>query len=247
MATRSVVLAARPGRIRQIIENPLPYPRDPRTQGFQRLVDQIHAVITETEIPDEPAPPPSGVAPSRQGAWEPLPEATASEVVGLLEVLDDRGGKENVFSLAEDLGREFGVVIGVVKAAELLDLADTPKQDVVLTDNGKKFLKLSVPDRKRWLRSAVLDLRIFADTLDAIGKADGRSLDEDVLRSSLALRLPYENGDRVFNTLVNWGRYADLFDHDPVRGRLYIEQSQVDQTPPEGMPQVPPQGPPGAA
>ncbi len=246
MATRIVVMAARPGRIRQIIENPLPYPRDPRAQGFQRLVDQIHAVITETDLPDEPPAPAPGVHPVRKGAWEPLPEASGSEIVGLLEVLDDRGGAENVFSLAEDLGREFGIVIGVVKAAELLDLADTPKQDVVLTDNGKKFLKLSVPERKRWFRGAVLELRIFTDTLDAIGKSEGRSLDEDVLRSLLALRLPYENGERVFNTLVNWGRYADLFDHDPVRGRLFVEQSQVERTPPEGVPPVPPAEPPSA-
>jgi NitT/TauT family transport system ATP-binding protein len=227
MATRIVVLAARPGRIRQIIENQLPYPRDPRAPGFMRLVDQIHAVITETDLPDEPAHPAAVMHPSRAGAWEPLPDASGSEVVGLLEVLDDRGGTENVFSLAEDLGREFGVLIAVVKAAELLDLADTPKQDVVLTDAGRKFLKLSVPERKRAFREAALGLRIFNDTLEAIEKAPARSLDEDVIRSLVALRLPYENGDRVFNTLVNWGRYADLFDHDAGRGLLYIEQSQV--------------------
>ena len=29
--------------------------------------------------------------------------------------------------------------------------------------------------------------------------------------------------ERVFNTLVNWGRYTDLFDHDPIRGRLFID------------------------
>src|SRR5437660_1397828 len=34
MATRIVVLAAHPGRIRTIIENKLPYPRDPRSKDF---------------------------------------------------------------------------------------------------------------------------------------------------------------------------------------------------------------------
>ena len=223
MATRIVVMAARPGRIRTIVENSLPFPRDPRAPGFGRLVDQIHAVITETEIPDEPPAPAAGVHPSRPGAWEPLPEANVSEVVGLLEVLDDRGGRENVFALAEDLGREFGIILGVVKAAELLDLADTPKQDVVLTDAGKRFLKLSVPERKKAFREAMLSLRIFSETVDQIGRAPERSLDEDVVRSSVALRLPYEDGERVFNTLVNWGRYTDLFDHDPIRGRLFID------------------------
>jgi NitT/TauT family transport system ATP-binding protein len=241
MATRIVVLAARPGRIRTIVENPLPYPRDPRAPGFLRLVDQIHAVITETEIPDAPpdqAPAPGPVEgrtpagvgagpgaaahPARPAAWEPLPEATASEVIGLLQVLGARGGTENVFELADDLGREFGVILGVVKAAELLDLVDTPKQDVELTEAGRAFLAMSPAERSKSFREHVGQLRIFHDVLEQLKATEGQPLDEDVVRSTIALRLPYEDGERVFNTLVNWGRYADLFDRDPARGLLYL-------------------------
>src|SRR5579871_2391885 len=101
MATRIVVMAARPGRVRTIIDNPLPFPRDYRAREFQRLVDSIHAIITEAEMPDEaPAPP----AAARKPVWEPLPDASASEVIGLLEILDDRGGRENVFQLVDDIG-----------------------------------------------------------------------------------------------------------------------------------------------
>src|SRR5690349_20033842 len=56
MATRIIVMGAKPGRIRRVIENRLPYPRDYRAPAFLRLVDVIHAVITETELPDAPAP-----------------------------------------------------------------------------------------------------------------------------------------------------------------------------------------------
>lgn len=41
--------------------------------------------------------------------------------------------------------------------------------------------------------------------------------------SSLALRLPYEDPERLFRTLVNWGRHADLFDHDVERKKLFVE------------------------
>jgi NitT/TauT family transport system ATP-binding protein len=216
MATRIVVLAARPGRIRRIFENTLPYPRDYRAPAFQRLVDQIHAVITETEIPDVPEPPVST-------AWEPLPAAGASEVIGLLEVLDDRGGRENVFALAEDLGREFGKVLNVVKAAELLGFVDTPKQDVELADEGRAFLRASVPERKKLFREAVLQLRIVRDVLEKIRLAGGK-LDDDVVLSSVALRLPYEDPERLLHTMVGWARNADLFDYDPERHVLFVDE-----------------------
>jgi NitT/TauT family transport system ATP-binding protein len=216
MATRIVVLAARPGRIRRIFENTLPYPRDYRAPALQRLVDQIHAVITETEIPDLPEAPVST-------AWEPLPAAGASEVIGLLEVLDDRGGRENVFALAEDLGREFGKVLNVVKAAELLGFVDTPKQDVVLADEGRAFLRASVPERKKLFREAVLQLRIVRDVLEKIRLAGGK-LDDDVVLSSVALRLPYEDPERLLHTMVGWARNADLFDYDPERHLLFVDE-----------------------
>ncbi|HEX7703966.1 MAG TPA: nitrate/sulfonate/bicarbonate ABC transporter ATP-binding protein [Kofleriaceae bacterium] len=219
MATRIVVMAAKPGRIRRIIENPLPYPRDYRSPAFQRLVDEIHAIITEIEMPDHPV---AEVA-RRKPTWEPLPDASASEVTGLLEILDDHGGQDDVFDLVEHIGHEFSKVLAVVKAAELLDVVDTPKQDVVLTDAGKRFLQASVPERKVMFRDLVKSLHIFEDVLGLLARAEQHEIDEDLVMSSLALRLPYEDPDRLFRTLVNWGRHADLFDHDVERKKLFIE------------------------
>ena len=83
MATRIVVMAARPGRVRRIFENKLPYPRDYRAPAFQRLVDEIHGVITEAEIPDAPAAAPTHAqakAQPRTQVWEPLPDAGPGEI-----------------------------------------------------------------------------------------------------------------------------------------------------------------------
>jgi NitT/TauT family transport system ATP-binding protein len=214
-------MAAKPGRERRIIENKLPYPRNYRAPQFQRLVDEIHAVITETELPDvTPQPVPGG---PKRPSWEPLPDATISEIIGLLEVLGRRGGQENAFDLVEDLGQDFGKIMAVVKAAELLDLVDTPKENVVLEPGGHKFLDQSVPDRKREIRERVWRLRIFRDIVDQLERARDREIDEDHILSTIALRLPYEDTERVFRTMVNWGRHADLFDHDVDRKKLFIE------------------------
>ena len=160
----------------------------------------------------------------RTPVWEPIPDAGPSEISGLLEMLDDRGGRENVFSLVDDLGWEFGKVLSVVKAGELLDLVDTPRQDVDLTPVGRQFLASGAPERKQIFQRQVLELRLFRDVLEQIGKAERQELDEDVVLGSIALHLPYENTDRVFQTLVAWGRYADLFDHDVERRKLYFEE-----------------------
>jgi len=232
MATRIVVMAAKPGRVRRIIENPLPYPRDYRAPEFQKLVDLIHAIITESEMPDvAPLPAPKPGAPRK---WEPLPDAGASEIIGLLEVLDDRGGREELFDLVDDLGFDFGKVMSVVKAAELLDFVDTPKQEVILDKGGRDFLAASVPERKLKFRARVEQLHLFRDLIDQLQRADHHEVDEDFVLSSLAVRLPYEDAGRMFRTLVNWARHADLFDYDAARKKLFIETTErpsVDSPP----------------
>src|SRR5215475_2810362 len=55
IASRIVIISSQPGRIRSVIDNPLPYPRDVNSKQFAALVDQIHAAITALVLPDEPA------------------------------------------------------------------------------------------------------------------------------------------------------------------------------------------------
>jgi NitT/TauT family transport system ATP-binding protein len=132
-----------------------------------------------------------------------------------------------VFDLVEDLGHDFGKIMAVVKAAELLDFVDTPKQEVILDEPGRRFLAASIPERKRDVRERVSQLRIFRDILDQIQRADEHELDADHVLSTIAVRLPYEDSERLFRTLVNWARHANLFDHDVERQKLFIEKAEL--------------------
>ena len=57
IASRIVIISSHPGRVRTVIVNPLPYPRDVNSRQFAALVDQVHAAITALVLPDEPAEP----------------------------------------------------------------------------------------------------------------------------------------------------------------------------------------------
>src|SRR5207253_9735223 len=52
MADRIVILGASPGRVRTVVDNRLPRPRDYRSPQLLALVDQLHEVITKSELPD---------------------------------------------------------------------------------------------------------------------------------------------------------------------------------------------------
>jgi NitT/TauT family transport system ATP-binding protein len=223
MADRIVILSANPGRVRTVVENRLPRPRDYRSPALLNLVDQLHEVITKTEMPDIPAAVSQGPA-----AIEPLPEVTTSEIVGLLEYLDARGKKEDVFRIAVDTNREFGRVIAVVKAAELLDFVDTPKRQVVLDRDGERFVRATGEDRKAIWRQQLLKLRLFRDIYDLLRRQPEHAIDRDFVLETIIMAMPHENYEKVFNTFVRWARFGDLFAYDETTEMLSLQEPPKD-------------------
>jgi NitT/TauT family transport system ATP-binding protein len=206
MADRVVVLDANPGRVRTVIRNDLPRPRDYRSAGLQQMVDRLHDIITGMEMPD--------VAPPTAVTFEPIPDAGAGEVLGLLEYLDARGGREDVFRIAAETDREFGALISVVNAAELLDFVTTPKRTVVLAPLGEKFVRADLVQRKLIWREQILELKLFQQVLDAIQRDERHRVTKEFVLENIAVMMPQEDYEKVFHRLVGWARYGELFAYD---------------------------------
>ncbi len=223
LANRIVVLSANPGTIRIIIPNDLPHPRDPRSPAFLSMIDRIHDIITNAIIPDEALPAISSTAPRR---IESLPYVTPSEIIGLLEILDENNGTVDLFDLASRVGKDFGSTIAVVKAAELLDFVDTPKQNVVFTETGRKFLASDINGRKLLFKQQTLSLRLFEIITGMLLKTDDVTLDEEIILEQVAILLPNEDPERLFQTMVGWGRYGELLGYNAYNRALYLDRGE---------------------
>jgi NitT/TauT family transport system ATP-binding protein len=235
MASRIVIISSHPGRIKNVIANPLPYPRDVNSKEFAALVDQIHAAITALAMPDEPehaavVPAPAvtteeaavtaaetaslPVATTVTTRVEAIPNVPVGRIVGLLEALETHQETMNVFDLSARIGADFGETIAIVKAAEMLGLVDTPKDDVNMTELGWYFLAAPMPVRKTLFKQQILQLRLFQMITSRLREAaDGRIAAAEVLEQ-LALLLPYDQSDQLFDTLIAWGRFAEIIDYD---------------------------------
>jgi NitT/TauT family transport system ATP-binding protein len=229
MADRIVILSANPGRVRTIVENRLPRPRDYRAAELLALVDQLHDIITGHELPDQPAATPAGAA------IEALPDADPLEVVGLLEYLDARGGKEDLFRIGTDTHREFGHLLNIVQAAELLELVDTPRRLVVLDTVGKALLRANPLERKPIWHGQLLKLRLFRMVNEMLQKAPGHSLERELVLETLILHLPEEHYERCFDTLIRWARYGNLFAYDETLETLSLQEPESAAVPGAGI------------
>jgi len=225
LGDRIVILAAKPGRVHKIVKNDLPHPRDYRAPAFLRRVDEIHALITKLHLPDEPEPAAAAAgAPAASDAPGPLPPVGMTQVSGLLEILADHGGDMDVFALDALTDYEFGQTIAVVKAAEMLDLVDTPKNRVVLSELGRRYVAGDANARKALLNARLRDVGTFRFVMRLLDAAEGKRLPGHVVQEELAVRVPtHEPIDRLFDTIVAWGRNAELFGYNATEDEIYLD------------------------
>src|SRR5438309_1873472 len=123
----------------------------------------------------------------------PIPDAGLTRIFGLLEVLDDRSGREDGYKLARDLNYKFGELLKVIKAAELLGFVDTPKGDVVLEPLGKKFLESDINARKLMFREILKQHSLFSYFVRLLKAQEDKSLTKEVVLEHLAMLLPNEH------------------------------------------------------
>jgi NitT/TauT family transport system ATP-binding protein len=233
LADRVVVMGRNPGHIRQIVPVDLAHPRDYNNPAFGSMVQRLRDVFVAELLPEE-APAPTAAGTGYPGTLEPLPAVTLGEVLGLMEIVNKNGGRMDVFALDQLTEYDFGHTLGVVKAGEMLDFLDTPRNLVVLTPTGRAILAADVNTRKNTLNRQLRALETFRFMLQILGEAADKRLPKDVVIEELAIRLPGQDYERLFGTVVAWGRYAELFGYEPQTETLYLNPAQTAGPQPRG-------------
>jgi cobalt-zinc-cadmium resistance protein CzcA len=167
-------------------------------------------------------PLPEQRGPVATGPAEPLPNVAPAEVIGLLEYVHQRGDEEEIVRIAEETNREFARVVLIIKAAEMLGFVDTPMHMVVVTSRGKRLVEGDVQDRKALWRDQLLTLRLFSELYEVLQRQPDHAVESDFVLETIVTRMPYENYEEVFNTLVLWGRFGDLFLYDPATHQITL-------------------------
>lgn len=151
----------------------------------------------------------------------PLPPTGLSKVLGLLEILDDHGGREDIYKLARELRDSFGELIIIIKAAEILELVETPGGDLVLLPLGKQVIELPVNEKKKIISHQVAKLPLIDHMVKFLRNRDNHEATRTEVIEELARALPTERPKPQFDALVNWGRYSELMtfsrDEDVIR------------------------------
>jgi len=154
---------------------------------------------------------------------DPVPPAGISEILGLLEVLDDRKGKEKIYTLARELNFDFGNLLCIVKAAEMLELLYTPGTDVVLKALGKKVIETDMNEKKKIILQQLRKLTLFQFIKRLLGDQEEKKIHKDKFIETLCQVLPREHPEQIFETIIGWGRWGEFLGYSQDDGYIYLD------------------------
>jgi NitT/TauT family transport system ATP-binding protein len=144
-------------------------------------------------------------------------------MAGLLEFLNDRGGEEDMYHLAEELLMEVDDLFPIVEEAVLLGFARSHEGDVEITPAGKAFAEADIAARKRLFREAALaNVVLLQQMRSALEKKSDRAVPVEFFRDILEEHLPEGEVESQIKTALGWGRYAEIFDYDSETDRLLL-------------------------
>lgn len=219
LADRVLILGANPGHVRGEVRVTLARPRDRQSPEFKRLVDYIYTVMTNPEM--DVAQTPQAAGPR----FRPLPHARAGGVSGLLELLTDHGGRDDLPVLAERLQLGVDDLLPIVDAAALLGFAEVWQGDVIVTQEGANFAQADILSAKDIFRQQLLaHVPLAATIYNTLREKHSGSMKAEFFLDILDDQYPAEEAQQQFETVVDWGRYAELFEYDALEELLYLPE-----------------------
>jgi NitT/TauT family transport system ATP-binding protein len=232
LSDRVVLLSANPGRIRGVVPNPLPRPRDDTAPDFRALVDTLYSYMTD---PDKPVgTSPLAVEQTTSQDALALPPVSLGAVVDLLTLVPEQEGI-SVAELADELVLELDDLLPILDAGELLELMAVDGARLGLSPVGRALAEASEEEQQRLLRSQLLLhvplVRRLQEALEASPKAE---VEGDFVLDLLSEQFTQPEAEAMFETLVSWIRACGLFrysrEQDRFRAGDALEQQEDGQT-----------------
>lgn len=242
LADRVLVLSSNPGRIQAELTVDLPRPRDRHGAKFEGLVDTIYDILTGREqaarkaieadsVPagrtpgtDEELPQSQQRGPAPTPVNTPLPDVSPGGLVGLLEILAARGGRDGLAEIADDLSFEIDDLLPLTDAAVLLRLARIQGSDIELTHEGKELAAADILTSKQlFARQAARHAPLVRAITQALSATSDHTLREGFFIDVLRRGFSGTEARNQLDTAIDWGRYAELYDYDRDDEELTLE------------------------
>jgi NitT/TauT family transport system ATP-binding protein len=213
IADRILIFSNDPGRIRAQIPIGLPRPRSSEGAGFRQIVDQVYTLLTTEPGRDGRR----GAKPEPIGIGHRLPDASVQQLPGLVDTLTEAPyhGRADLPHLADQENLVMDELFPLIETLQLLGFAHVSGGDIELTPLGRSYAAADMLARKQIFAEALLKhVPLAAHIRRVLDERPGHRAPAARFLRELEDYLSEEEAERVLDTVIDWGRHAEIFAYD---------------------------------
>jgi NitT/TauT family transport system ATP-binding protein len=221
MCDRILVFSSSPGHVASELRVPFPHPRNRLDPAFVQMVDDIYGLMTRRPVPSRaPAAAAAAIA-------LPLQRVGTNQMAGLLEALagPPYNGRADLPALATALQYEVDELLPLGETLQLLRFAVLEEGDILLADEGRRFVEADTEERKRLFGAALIAhvplVRMVRQVLDERWNHRASAVR---FRDELEDHMSPDYADDTLRVVIAWGRYAELFSYDEEAEQFSLEE-----------------------
>jgi len=213
IADRILIFSNDPGRIRAQIPIALPRPRSSDSAGFRQIVDQVYTLLTTEPGRDGRR----GAKPEPIGIGHRLPNASVQQLPGLVDTLTEAPyhGRADLPHLADEENLDMDELFPLIETLQLLSFAHVSGGDIELTPLGRAYAEADMLARKQIFAEALIkQVPLAAHIRRVLDERPGHRAPAARFLRELEDYLSEEEAERVLDTVIDWGRHAEIFAYD---------------------------------
>lgn len=227
-ADRIIIFGSNPGFIRGELKIDLPHPRTCQDPAIADLIDEVYKMMTtaQTKELSERMNKKTAMTIGYQ-----LPDVDISEMNGLLDEMFDIKDAEAIDlpQLADHLHLDINDLFPIIEILSVLRFAEVSNGDIKMTALGRKFIDAEIEERKFIFGRLFLKYIPLARHVVKVLKERGTNqASRDRFLAELEDHFPDEVAVRVFDTFIDWARYAEIIVYDSNTDILSLDDNAFE-------------------
>jgi NitT/TauT family transport system ATP-binding protein len=223
LANRIIIFSSNPGKVSASVNVNIPHPRDNQSKDFLELIDLIYTLITTAHKTKDP----SIIKAQKYGIGYRVPDVSTDKIMGLIETLCSEFsnlGSVDFPDLADYVAMDLNDLMPITEALEILGFAEVSFGDIKISKIGEEFFSADLLERKNiFAKQLVANLPLAREIRRVLDERKNNKVSEERFLSKLEYYLSEKESARVLKTVIDWGRYAEIFAYDYNTGTLSLE------------------------
>jgi len=151
-----------------------------------------------------------------------LPDTGISKVMGLLEILHDRGDSEETVRLVSALKLSIEDLLPVTEAAEMLGFVSISGGRIKLSEIGLKIVNGDIQSRKSILKDRLVELESFKKATSLLADKKNRRMPKRAFLKLFKAELSPEDANKTVKKIIEWGRHAGIIGYESDSDQIYL-------------------------